>query len=140
MPPNEHLYRKMDWKRWPKSMGIFYKLVSYKLKSRLDNKNKLRKMINKCRINNIRIYSQIVINQMTFNGNDIYEKYYEQNNWEPNNKWTSKTASAGSLFFIILGRKDINIYTNKIPVFEYPTVPYVVLIYVVKKNQLILMI
>jgi hypothetical protein len=36
-------------------------------------------MIYKCRKKGIRIYSQVVINQMTFLGNDIYDDHYYLN-------------------------------------------------------------
>ena len=124
-PPNEHVFTK----NWIESDGLnpweyFIQPVSYKLNSRLGNKTQLKSMINKCRKNNIRIYSQIVINQMTYNGNDIYEEHYEERDCSPNNKWTAKSSNAGSPFFTILGRKDLNKYTGRIPIFEFPSVPY----------------
>ena len=124
-PPNEHVLTQ----NWIESDGLnpweyFIQPVSYKLHSRLGNKIQLKNMINKCRKKNIRIYSQIVINQMTFNGNDIYETHYEEGDCEPNNRWTSKSSSAGSPFFTILGRKYLNVYSGNIPIFEFPSVPY----------------
>ena len=46
---------------------------------------------------------------MIFNGYVIYESHFEERDCEPNNiHWTSKSSSAGSPFYTILGRKDIN--------------------------------
>ena len=124
-PPNEHVLTE----DWIEEGGLnpweyFIQPVSYKLNSRLGNKKKLKNMINKCRKKGIRIYSQIVINQMTYNGNDVYENHYEENHCSPNTRWKSKSSSDGSPFFTYLGRKELNEFSGKIPIFEYPAVPY----------------
>ena len=62
------------------SWEYFNQTVSYKLKSRFVDKKTLMNMIYNCRKRGIRIYSQVVINQMTLLGNDIYEKHYDLNN------------------------------------------------------------
>ena len=123
-PPNEYILttnviENGELNPWE----YFHQTVSYKLnKTRLGSKKELKNMINRCRHNNIRIYSQIVINQMTHNGNDVYSKHYnEDENCSENLLWVSKSSSGGSPFFTIKGRKK---ETGKIPVFEYPSVPY----------------
>ena len=98
----------------------FLQPVSYKLESRLGNRTQLKNMIDKCRKNNIRIYSQIVINHMVGNGNDMYQSHKRQNCFE----WGQKTGSAGSPFWTTKGRDQNNQYTGNIPVFEFPAVPY----------------
>ena len=118
-PPNEQVLTT----DWIEEDGLnpweyFRQPVSYKLITRSGNKAQLRKMINKCRLKGIRIYSRVVINQMTYNGNDV-DNHYRNCKVE----WGSKSASAGSPFYNILGR-IISPYTNKIPTFEYPAVPY----------------
>ena len=51
-----------------------YQPVSYKLNSRFGDRAQLKNMINKCRLNNIRIYSDIVINNMV-----SYDNYKNTN-------------------------------------------------------------
>ena len=121
-PPNEYLLAS-DWtddnelNPWK----YFYQTVSYKLnKTRLGTKTQLKKMINKCRNNGIRIYSQVVINQLTFNGNDVYSHHYENNC----NSWGPKTSSGGSPFYTVKGRIENNTNTGLKPIFEYPSIPY----------------
>ena len=121
-PPNEHILNfnvleSGELNPWE----YFIQPVSYKLNyTRLGTKKQLKSMINKCRKNGIRIYSQIVINHMTFSGNDVYQSHLdtECTNWLP------KAGSSGSPFFTTRGRNESNTYTNKKPIFEYPSVPY----------------
>ena len=98
----------------------FLQPVSYKLDSRLGNKIQLTNMINICRSNNIRIYSQIVINHMAGNGNDMYEIHKNPDC----SRWGPKTGSGGSPFWTTRGRYENNPYTGNIPVMEFPSVPY----------------
>ena len=124
-PPNEHVMTEA----WMEDNGLnpweyFIQPVSYKLKSRFGNKTDLLYLINKCKKKGIRIYSQVVINQMTYHGNDVYENHYS--NCVLQKSWPGKNASAGSPFFTCHGRIEnpLNPYTNKYPIFEYPSVPY----------------
>ena len=80
----------------------------------------MKNMINKCRNYNIRIYSEVVINQMVGNGNDMYN--YHLNN--DCSTYGAKTGSAGSPFWTTGARNENNFYTNQIPVLEFPAVPY----------------
>ena len=98
----------------------FYQSVSYKLESRLGNKINLKKMINKCRLYNIRIYSEVIINQMVGNGNDMYNYHLNSDC----STYGAKTGSAGSPFWTTRARNENNSYTNQIPVLEFPAVPY----------------
>ncbi|MBP5469931.1 MAG: hypothetical protein J6Z11_11890 [Candidatus Riflebacteria bacterium] len=121
-PPNEYILSN-DWTddNELNPCKYFYQTVSYKLnKTRLGTKIQLKKMINKCRANGIRIYSQVVINQMTFNGNDVYANHYESNG----NFWGPKTSSGGSPFYTVKGRTGNNSNTELKPIFEFPSVPY----------------
>ena len=127
IPPNEHIMTEA----WMESNGLnpweyFIQPVSYKIKSRFGDKKDLINMINRCREKGIRVYSQVVINHMTHQGNDIYFNHYENNCNERNVHWPGKNASAGSPFFTVKGRtnENLNPYTNKAPIFEYPSVPY----------------
>ena len=98
----------------------FYQIVSYKLKSRLDDKEALINMIYKCRKKGIRIYSQVVINQMIFLGKDIYDGHYDLNELTVsylNPNWFGKISTAGSPYFPYFGRKYVNYYSNKPPIF-----------------------
>ena len=124
-PPNEHLFDD-----WYEDDGInpwkyFYQTVSYKLNyTRLGTKRQLKKMINNCRKKGLRIYSQVVLNQMTYNGNDVNQKHFNVNGCNSNGDWGKKWASCGSPFYTIKGRDKVNDYTGKKPIFEYPSVPY----------------
>ena len=127
IPPNEHVMTEA----WMESNGLnpweyFVQPVSYKFKSRFGNKEDVINLVKKCRQKGIRIYSTVVINHMTHQGNDIYNDHYENNCDERNKDWPGKNASAGSPFFTVKGRIDtkLNPYTNKPPIFEYPAVPY----------------
>ena len=135
-PPNEHVMTE----NWIESNGFnpweyFVQPVSYKIVSRFGNKDDLKNLIFTCRGKGIRIYSQVVINHMTHQGNDIYQNHYnkkDENSGNPttcnkNDNWPGKSSTAGSPYFTVLGRqdKDKNSYNNyKDPIFEYPAVPY----------------
>ena len=97
--------------------------VSYKLHSRLGDKKQLKKMINICRKNNIRIYAGVVINHMTGGGNDMYDDHKSGNSFYCTH-WGPKSGSAGSPFWTITHRYENNKYTGKRPVLEYPSIPY----------------
>ena len=121
-PPNEYILAD----NWIEDNELnpwkyFYQTVSYKLnKTRLGTKAQLKKMINNCRNNGIRIYSQVVINQMTYNGNDVYANHYGNNCYF----WGPKTSSGGSPFYTVKGRTEKNTNTGLKPIFEYPSVLY----------------
>ena len=130
-PPNEHVVTDS----WIETNGLnpweyFVQPVSYKFKSRFGDKEYLIYFINECRKKGIRVYSQVVINHMTHQGNDIYRYHYDNPNdcGEPNPHWPGKNASAGSPYFTVKGRTDVegkyNLYADKTPIFEYPSVPY----------------
>ena len=64
--PNEHILNDFLENVQLNPCWYIYQPVSYNLNSRLGNKTQLKNMINKCRENNIRIYSDIVINIIRF--------------------------------------------------------------------------
>ena len=125
-PPNEHVITE----NWIETNGLnpweyFIQPVSYRLTNRLGNKKDLINLINKCKKKGIRIYSQVVINQMTYQGNDIYSDHFIGCNKVA--EWPGKNSTAGSPYFTIKGRKaeGRGPYTNgHTPIFEYPAVPY----------------
>ena len=114
---NENLYENEELNPW----SYFFQPVSYKIKSRLGNKKQLKNMINRCRKNNIRIYSEVIINQMVSNGNDAYQIH--QNN-DCTDTFGPKNSSAGSPFWTTEGQYENNKYTEKLPTLEFPSVPY----------------
>ena len=63
----------------------FVQTISYKLVSRFGDKDDLKNLIFACREKGIRIYSQVVINHMTHQGNDIYKKHYNKDDDNPTN-------------------------------------------------------
>ena len=124
-PPNEYVMTENVIEHGELNLWkYFYQTVSYKFKSRLGNKTQLKNMVNKCRKNGIRIYSQVVINHMTYNGNDVYNNHFN-NDGSLNINWTTKSSSGNSPFYTIKGRlKTEYSVTGKTPTFEYPSVPY----------------
>ena len=97
-------------------------LVSFKYESRYGNQKKLKKMINRCRANNVRIYADIVINHTTGDGNDMNPIHY--NNYDCSYTWGPKTGSGGSPFYTSSYQINNNYYTNQPPANENPAVPY----------------
>ena len=121
-PPNESIlntdfYDNGELNPW----WYLYQPVSYKLESRIGNKKQLKAMTKKCREKNVRIYSEVVINNMVANGNDVYEIHYNNN---CTNIYGSRKGSAGSPFWTTKGQYFNNIYTGLKPTFEFPSVPY----------------
>ena len=86
----------------------------------MGNKKQLKNMINRCRENGLRIYSELVINQMSGNRNDIYENHKDIDY----STWGPKTGSAGSSYWTTRGLYENNIYTGLEPVLECPAIPY----------------
>ena len=100
----------------------YFQTVSYKLQSRMGNKKQLKNMIDTCRKNGIRVYSELAINQMVINGNDQYKEHQDAS--DCSKKWGPMSGSAGSPFWTTKGRTGNNDYSGKFPVFEFPSVPY----------------
>jgi len=126
-PPNEHLFDSWIEDEGMNPWKYFYQTVSYKLNyTRAGTKRQLKNMIDTCRRKGIRIYSTVVINQMTYSGNDVYNAHYNPEGCKtgPTGDWGSKAASSGSPFYTCKGRNGNNPNTNKKPIFEYPSVPY----------------
>ena len=97
-------------------------IVSFKYESRFGNQKQLKKMINKCRSYNVRVYVDVIINHTTGDGNDVNIDHV--NGEPPCNHWGPKPGSAGSPFYNTAFQVQNNIYTNKPPVTEYPAIPY----------------
>ena len=123
IPPNESLLsneyvEEGELNPW----WYFFQSVSYKLQSRMGSKKQLKNMIDICRRNGIRIYSELSINQMVTNGKDEYKEH--QDGIDCDKKWGPISGSAGSPFWTTKGRTGNNKYSGKFPVFEFPSVPY----------------
>ena len=97
--------------------------VSYKLTSRMGDRKQLKKMINTCRKNNLRIYADITINHMTGHGYDMYDDHRNGNENECFH-WNEKGSTDGSPFWTIGFRYENNPYTGLEPGIEYPSVPF----------------
>ena len=95
-------------------------VVSYKYDCRSGNQKQLKKIVNRCRAVNVRVYAEIVINHMTGDSNDMNPIHYNNNC----GTWGSKTGSGGSPFYTHSGQISNNYYTNQPPANEYPSVPY----------------
>ena len=120
-PPNESILTNLTLEDGEMNPWWYYfQTVSYKLKSRMGDKKQLKNMINKCRNNNIRIYAEIVVNNMVQNGYDTYKIHKNEDCTE----WGPKSGSAGSPFWTTKGTYGTNEYSGQFPVFEFPSVPY----------------
>jgi alpha-amylase len=60
----------------------------------MGNPEQLRKMINTCRKNNVRVYADAVVNHMSGNGNDMFPEHCSGNV-----NWGNKNSSGGSPFW-----------------------------------------
>ena len=122
--PNEHLF---NYKNVEDEMlnpwWYINQPVSYKLDSRMGNRKQLKKMINKCRSYNLRIYADIVINHMTGDGYDMYDDHRAGDDNDCFH-WNEKGSTAGSPFWNIGYRYENNPYTGLEPGIEFPSVPY----------------
>ena len=98
-----------------------YQPVSYKLTSRMGNKKQLKKMINICRKNKVRVYADTVINHMAGNGNDMNP---DHRNWRGTcQHWGPKNGAAGSPWYTTGWQYGINQYSGQKPGMEFPAVP-----------------
>ena len=98
-------------------------VASYKYNSRSGNQKQLKKMINRCRASNVRVYAEIVINHTTGDGNDVNPLHYSGTS-APCITWGPKPGSGGSPFFTASYQVQNNYYTNKPPCNEFPAIPY----------------
>ena len=97
-------------------------IVSFKYDARAGNQKQLKKITQRCRAHNVRVYAEIVINHMTGDGNDVNPYHY--NGEPPCNVWGPKPGSGGSPFYNTAFQVQNNYYTNQPPGIEYPAVPY----------------
>ena len=97
-------------------------VVSFKYNCRTGNENQFKKIINRCRAVNVRVYAEIVINHMTGDGYDMNPNHY--NGQPPCNSWGPREGSGGSPFYTAAFQIQYNYYTHQPPGNEYPAVPY----------------
>ena len=95
-------------------------VVSFKYDCRSGNQKQLKKIINRCRAVNVRVYAEIVVNHMTGDGNDMNPIHYTSTC----QVWGPKEGSGGSPFYTKGNQISYSYYTNKPPANEYPSVPY----------------
>ena len=98
-------------------------IVSFKYDARSGNQKQLKKITQRCRSHNVRVYAEIVINHMTGDGNDV-NPYHYNGDAPPCNVWGPKPGSGGSPFYNTAFQVQNNYYTNQPPGIEYPAVPY----------------
>ena len=122
--PNEHLLNDANVEGGVLNPWWYgTQVVSYKYDARIGNQKQLKKIINRCRSYNVRVYAEVVINHMTGEGNDMNVDHI--NGGEPPcNHWGQKTGSGFSPMFQNSFQNQNNYYTGKLPVTEYPAVPY----------------
>ena len=96
-----------------------YQPVSYRLHSRMGSADDLRKMINTCRSNGVRVYADAVVNHMSGNGNDMFPSHCSGSVY-----WGNKNSSGGSPFWTQgFAYENWNV-TGERPGMEMPAVPY----------------
>ena len=120
-PPSEQVMTD----EWPQDGELnpwffAYQVVSYKLQGRSGTRDQLRKMINTCRQNGVRVYADAVINHMTGGGNDVWDEHIS----EQCVTWGPKSSSGGSPFYTHDFMDHNCTYTHDRPGMEYPSVPY----------------
>ena len=96
-----------------------YQPVSYRLHSRMGSADDLRKMINTCRKNNVRVYADAVVNHISGNGNDMFPNHCSGGNF-----WGAKNSSGGSPWYTQGFAYQNWTYTGQRPGMEAPAVPY----------------
>jgi len=101
-----------------------YQAASYRLQGRFGSRDELRRMINTCRRNNVRIYADAVTNHMVGSGNDASP--YHRNPGAGCVYWPQKNTSASdpSPFYTQGFEYMYNPNTGKSPSQEFPAVPY----------------
>ena len=98
-------------------------IVSYKYTGRVGNQKQLKKIINRCRSYNVRVYTEVVINHMTQEGNDI-NLDHRTGGTPPCDHPGPKAGSGFSPMFQTVFQYQNNYYTGKRPGNEYPAVPF----------------
>ena len=102
---------------------FIYQPISYRLHSRNGDKKQFKNMINTCRKNCVRVYSDAVINHMAGNGNDMYADH--RNDAGTCVHWGPKDGSSGSPWWTTGWLYENNSYTGIRPGLEFPSVPYI---------------
>lgn len=120
-PPSEQIMSD----EWPQEGELnpwffAYQVVSYKLSGRSGTRAQLRKMINTCRSQGLRIYADAVINHMTGGGNDKWDQHISPQcaTWGP------KSSSGSSPYYTHDFMDHDSNLTHDRPGLEYPSVPY----------------
>lgn len=120
-PPQEHVFGSFyyepdgQFRPW----YFAYQPVSYKLNSRMGNREDLRSMMQACRAAGVRVYFDAVINHMSGNGYDI------QNHRNGDcSLYSGHNGSASSPFYTWGQTFLINPFTKTRPTLEFPAVPY----------------
>ena len=112
--------------------NYFYQPVSYKMNSRMGDKKVLKKMINLCRKNGVRVYTDVIINHMTKDGKDSYSNHKSS---DCSQTWGPTGSSGGSPFWTVKGQYEINPISGEIPAYEFPAVPYFMEHFHCKKSE-----
>lgn len=123
-PPNESILSYSTIENGELNPWWFlYQPVSYKFSSRQGTYEELKEMINKCRINGVRVYADAVINHMVGGGNDSFTDHRNSSGGYCNH-WKGKKSSGGSPFYTHDFQFKENEFSGKKPGLEFPGVPY----------------
>ena len=122
-PHHEQLMSHTPFRNHMNPWYFMYQPVSYKLNGRLGTRDELRKMIKTCRKYGVRVYADAVINHMTYNGADLQNHRFNDN--EDAYLKGIKYSTANSPFWTPYKTYEKNPYTKRgTNVLEYPSVPY----------------
>ena len=122
-PHHEQVLMSSPFKNQMNPWYFMYQPVSYSLNGRMGTRDEFRQMIKTCRSHGVRVYADAVINHMTYNGMDLQNHRFTDE--EDQNLIGEKYSTNGSPFWTPYRTYEKNPYTNRgTNCLEYPAVPY----------------
>ena len=122
-PHHEQLMSHTPFREQMNPWYFMYQPVSYSLNGRLGTRDEFRQMIKTCRSYGVRVYADAVINHMTYNGADLQNHRFI----DENDQYLigDKYSTDNSPFWTPYKTYELNPFTNKpTNALEYPRVPY----------------
>ena len=122
-PHHEQVMSRLPFRDQMNPWYFMYQPVSYSLNGRMGTRAEFRKMIKTCRSHGVRVYADAVINHMTYNGMDLQNHRFI----DENDQYLigDKYSTNNSPFWTPYKTYEINPYTRRTTnCLEYPAVPY----------------
>ena len=124
-PPQESVITD----EWPQNGELnpwwfLYQPVSYRLSGRHGSRDELRKMINTCRSQGVRVYADAVVNHMAGGGNDVWPGHRNGGGGGYCATWSAKSSTGPSPYFTHSFDYENSTRTGLRPGDEFPGVPY----------------